>query len=215
MPSSFAERLRALHAAAPGAALLVLGPPDGYRRRRKGSAAPPACDDANWTEPPNLSPVREAQRAAAARENAYFWDWQAAMGGPCSMLRWAATSPPMAAPDHVHLFAPGYQATADALFRSHHGWFRTLSGRASRRLMLFPTLDFLLFFIVVLALMVPLTRTHELRKLTLVAASYFFYAQWNWHYCLLLAASSLLTYAGGIAIRAAASQLHAETGSSA
>jgi lysophospholipase L1-like esterase len=114
----FATRLRALHAAAPAAALLVLGPPDGYRHRRKGSTAAPACGDPNWTEPPNLSPIREVQRRVAAREGAYFWDWQAAMGGPCSMLRWAATSPPMAAPDHVHLFAPGYQATADALFRT-------------------------------------------------------------------------------------------------
>ena len=33
------------------------------------------------------------------------------------MLRWATTQPPMAAPDRVHLFAPGYQATAEALFR--------------------------------------------------------------------------------------------------
>jgi hypothetical protein len=51
--------------------------------------------------------------------------------------------------------------------------------------MLFPTLDFLLFFIVVLALMVPLARAPELRKLALVAASYFFYAQWNcwWTTC--------------------------------
>jgi D-alanyl-lipoteichoic acid acyltransferase DltB (MBOAT superfamily) len=66
--------------------------------------------------------------------------------------------------------------------------------------MLFPTLDFLLFFIVVLALMTLLTHAPELRKLTLVAASYFFYAQWNWHFCLLLAASSALTFLGGLAI---------------
>jgi hypothetical protein len=31
------------------------------------------------------------------------------------MLHWAETK--FAAPDHVHLFAPGYQATADELFR--------------------------------------------------------------------------------------------------
>ena len=68
--------------------------------------------------------------------------------------------------------------------------------------MLFPTLDFLLFFIVVLALMAPLVRRHELRKLVLVVASYWFYAQWNWHYCFLLAGSSLLTYLGGLAIGA-------------
>jgi lysophospholipase L1-like esterase len=113
----FEARLRSLRAAAPGAALLVLGPPDAYRRRRKGITAPPACGDPDWTEPPNLGPIREAERRIAAREGAYFWDWRAAMGGPCSMLRLATTSPPMAAPDRVHLFAPGYQATAEDLFR--------------------------------------------------------------------------------------------------
>jgi lysophospholipase L1-like esterase len=115
---AFADRLRELRAATPSAALLVLGPPDAYRHRRKGSTAPPACGDTNWTEPVNLAPIREVQRSVAAREGAYFWDWQAAMGGPCTMLRWAVTDPPMAAPDHVHLFAPGYQATAEALFRA-------------------------------------------------------------------------------------------------
>ena len=117
----------------PGAALLVLGPPDAYRHRPKGSTAPPACGDPNWTEPANLGPVREAERAVAAREGAYFWDWQAAMGGPCSMLRWAVTDPPMAAPDHVHLFAPGYQATAEVAVPRDHGRLRTLSRAASRQ----------------------------------------------------------------------------------
>jgi lysophospholipase L1-like esterase len=116
--ADFAARLRDLHAAAPGAALIVLGPPDGYRRRGKRSEAPIACGDPKWTEPPNLGAIREAERSAAARERAWFWDWQAAMGGACSMMRWTATMPPFAAPDHVHMFAPGYQATAEALFRS-------------------------------------------------------------------------------------------------
>jgi len=115
--TNFANRLHELRAAAPGAGLLVLGPPDAYRRVGRGSNAPAACGDATWTEPPKLGPIREAERAVTAREGAYFWDWQEAMGGPCSMLRWAMTKPPMAAPDHVHLYAPGYQATADNLFR--------------------------------------------------------------------------------------------------
>jgi lysophospholipase L1-like esterase len=115
--TAFAARLRALSAAAPHAALLVLGPPDAYRHRHKDSIAPIACGDPNWTEPPNLGPIRGIERRIAAQEGAYYWDWQAAMGGPCTMLRWATTTPPMAAPDRVHLFAPGYQATAEELFR--------------------------------------------------------------------------------------------------
>src|SRR5262249_33327320 len=86
-------------------------------RRPRHSTAPTSCGDSNWTEPPKLDAIRQVERRVAAHENAYFWDWRAAMGGACSMIRWAATVPPMAAPDHVHLYAPGYQATADDLFR--------------------------------------------------------------------------------------------------
>ena len=78
---------------------------------------PPPAATQPGPSPRSLAPIREAERAVTAREGAYFWDWQEAMGGPCSMLRWAMTKPPMAAPDHVHLYAPGYQATADNLFR--------------------------------------------------------------------------------------------------
>jgi hypothetical protein len=115
---NLAARLRQLHAAAPLAALLVLGPPDTYRRRPKHSTVPTACDNSEWTEPPNLQAIRETERAVALQENAYFWDWQAAMGGPCSILRWALTRPPMAASDREHLLAPGYRTSADALFRT-------------------------------------------------------------------------------------------------
>jgi hypothetical protein len=116
--ADFAASLRELHAAAPGAALLILGPPDVYRRRRKDSAEPVACGDPNWTEPANLRAIREVQRRVAPRENAYFWDWQAAMGGPCGVFRWAGTRPPMAAPDRGLILTPGYRATAEALFRT-------------------------------------------------------------------------------------------------
>jgi alginate O-acetyltransferase complex protein AlgI len=63
--------------------------------------------------------------------------------------------------------------------------------------MLFPTLDFLLFFVLVAAVMVALRRHHEARKLALVIASYIFYAQWNWHFCFLLASSSVVTFVAG------------------
>jgi len=65
---------------------------------------------------------------------------------------------------------------------------------------LFPTLDFLLFFLVVALASWVLRDRFEARKLFLVAASYFFYAQWNWRFCFLLAGSSLVSYAAGLAI---------------
>jgi D-alanyl-lipoteichoic acid acyltransferase DltB (MBOAT superfamily) len=64
--------------------------------------------------------------------------------------------------------------------------------------MLFPTLDFLLFFIAVLALLYLLRRRYEWQKRLLVVASYFFYAQWDWRFCFLLAFSSCVTYAAGL-----------------
>ena len=46
--------------------------------------------------------------------------------------------------------------------------------------MLFPTLDFLLFLLVVLTLLPLCGERHTWRKLLLCVASYVFYAQWNW-----------------------------------
>ncbi len=71
--------------------------------------------------------------------------------------------------------------------------------------MLFPTLDFLLFFFVVVAFAAPLAAYGRARNLMLVVASYYFYAQWNWHFCFLLAGSSVLTYLGGLGIAAMSS----------
>jgi lysophospholipase L1-like esterase len=114
--SRYAARLRLLHEAAPSAAILVIGPPDGSRPARGNPDGACPGDPPRWMIPPHLAEVREAQRAVARAAGAYFWDWSAAMGGPCSMTRWARTEPPMAAADHVHLLTPGYRATADQLF---------------------------------------------------------------------------------------------------
>jgi D-alanyl-lipoteichoic acid acyltransferase DltB (MBOAT superfamily) len=72
--------------------------------------------------------------------------------------------------------------------------------------MLFPTLEFLILFMIVAALMVPLRHRYEGRKLVLLAASYYFYAQWNWRFCFLLAFSSLLSFTAGRLIAASTRQ---------
>lgn len=66
--------------------------------------------------------------------------------------------------------------------------------------MLFPTLDFALFFIAVFALAWALRPYLEARKLLLLAASYFFYGYWDWRFLALLAGSSALNYLAGLAI---------------
>jgi alginate O-acetyltransferase complex protein AlgI len=67
---------------------------------------------------------------------------------------------------------------------------------------LFPTLDFLAFFLVVAAATAALDEYFTAKKAVLVAASYFFYAQWDWRFCFLLLFSSVVTYAAGLWIAA-------------
>jgi D-alanyl-lipoteichoic acid acyltransferase DltB (MBOAT superfamily) len=64
--------------------------------------------------------------------------------------------------------------------------------------MLFPTLDFALFFFAIFAFGWALRRHAEPRKLLLLAASYFFYGFWDWRFLALLAGSSTLNYLAGL-----------------
>jgi len=69
--------------------------------------------------------------------------------------------------------------------------------------MLFPTSAFLLFFLVVAAAMAALETRFVAKKTVLVLASYYFYAQWDWRFCFLLAFSTGLSYGAGRLIEAA------------
>ena len=60
--------------------------------------------------------------------------------------------------------------------------------------MLFPTLGFLWFFLVVAAAMAMLGTRFAAKKAVLVVASYYFYAQWDWRFCFLLGFSTALSY---------------------
>lgn len=119
----FTARVGAMRAAAGGAPVLVMGPPDGdWPARRSGPTAAAECPDGApgrdaWRKPPQLAAVRAAQARAAAANGWYFWDWARAMGGSCAMHRWATQDPPLALADHVHLRTAGYRITADALLR--------------------------------------------------------------------------------------------------
>jgi lysophospholipase L1-like esterase len=116
----YAEHVRALRRAAPWAAIMLIGPPDGARRAGPGDACPNdgSGQPVMWVIPPRLPEIRAVQQSLARAAGYGYWDWQAAMGGACSILPMTLTEPPMAAPDHVHMFAPGYRATAEILFQS-------------------------------------------------------------------------------------------------
>ena len=64
--------------------------------------------------------------------------------------------------------------------------------------MLFNSFHFIVFFVLVLALNQPLKRWPFAQKLMLLAASYYFYGQWQWHYLLLLWFSTIVDYTIGL-----------------
>lgn len=105
-------RLRAL---APGVPLLLLGPPDALSRNPDLRGAARDCAGTGLFAPPALAQVRAVQRRIAGELDLAWWDWQAAMGGPCSAARWAAASPALMRGDHVHLRGPGGAITARRL----------------------------------------------------------------------------------------------------
>ena len=65
--------------------------------------------------------------------------------------------------------------------------------------MVFPTLNFLLFYMALWPTAWALVRAgrHNLHKLTIIAASYFFYAFWSWKLAFLLLGSVLLNWGVG------------------
>src|SRR6202166_4667842 len=70
--------------------------------------------------------------------------------------------------------------------------------------MLFPTIDFGLFFALSLALVWSLNSQNNLKKVVLLALSLAFYASWNWRFLLLLLASGVISYLVGLYVDAAA-----------
>ena len=85
-----------------------------------------------WHPPPNLAMVREVQRAAAAREGLYFWDWSEVMGGECGIHAWSQLEPPMAWNDHVHLREAGYEASGRRLYETLMRQYATWRSQARR-----------------------------------------------------------------------------------
>ncbi|WP_140186624.1 SGNH/GDSL hydrolase family protein [Providencia stuartii] len=101
------EKIRQIRQRMPESVILLVGPNDSIKFSHAAS-----CEA---KMPVHLMNVIKIQKAIAAQENTLFWDWQAFMGGPCSIRSWAAQD--LARPDHVHLSAEGYKKSAQALYR--------------------------------------------------------------------------------------------------
>ncbi|MEO6393101.1 MAG: GDSL-type esterase/lipase family protein [Pyrinomonadaceae bacterium] len=91
--------IKMFKAAAPGASVIVFGPPDRADN-----------DDATTRMPAML----EAQRRAAKEAGAAFWCSFDAMGGPGSMDTWITQG--LGQGDHVHLTSAGYQRIGDMFY---------------------------------------------------------------------------------------------------
>lgn len=69
--------------------------------------------------------------------------------------------------------------------------------------MLFNSIEFLLFLPVVFALYWFIFKELRFRNLLVVTASYLFYGWWDWRFLLLIALTSLCSYASGILLEKA------------
>jgi len=74
--------------------------------------------------------------------------------------------------------------------------------------MLFNSVDFLIFFIIVFSVNYALRKTLKPRVLFLLLCSYFFYASWNNYLLLLILASTLIDYFAALQIEKAETPIH-------
>jgi lysophospholipase L1-like esterase len=105
------QAIRALRAAAPNAAILLMGAPSSAKSR------PPHINGGcRIPLPPSLIKVQNSQRRIARQEKTLYWDWAAFMGGNCGAQLWLKQKPALMRPDLIHMSAEGYSASADALY---------------------------------------------------------------------------------------------------
>lgn len=103
--------------AVPGAACLLLGPPDRAIDTKDG-----------WVTAPKIIEVIAAQRRVAEAAGCAFYDQLEAMGGSGSIATWATEDPPRAQKDRVHLTRDGYvqlgATLVSDLLRGYSSWRR-------------------------------------------------------------------------------------------
>lgn len=100
------ERIRRL--AGWNVPILLIGAPDAATRSMavaSNGLSPPVPCDGGWATPGLLADVREQQRRLAFQLGLGFWDWNAAMGGACTIGTWQQNG--LARGDRVHFTRAG------------------------------------------------------------------------------------------------------------
>lgn len=91
------QKIRQIRQASPKTAVMIVAAPETL----KSTAG--ECG----SRPIKLQAVQQMQLQVAQSEHTLYWDWQAAMGGSCSMKSWISNG--LASRDGVHFSATGYQ----------------------------------------------------------------------------------------------------------
>lgn len=139
--------LKQLQAGASKASIAILAPPDSARiprycgkavRKQASCKSLSASERRNyrkmlrnkdrtlcrWHAPPKLAAVRSALQRIATRNDVFYWDWSAVMGGQCGTDEWTRQRPKLAHGDRVHLTNRGYRRSADDLYAKLRGTVR-------------------------------------------------------------------------------------------
>lgn len=88
--------------------ILLVGAPDAATRSMtlaSNGLSPPVPCGAGWATPGLLADVRDQQRRMAFQLGLGFWDWNAAMGGACTIGQWQQNG--LARGDRVHFTRAG------------------------------------------------------------------------------------------------------------
>jgi hypothetical protein len=108
----FSKLLGRLRHMAPEAAILVIGPPDGYLRSHGRLHTMPEMDG-----------IIAAQQNACRENRCAFWDLREHMGGIGSMRDWELAG--LAQRDYIHFNPTGYRNIGEALFADIIRYYNT------------------------------------------------------------------------------------------
>jgi len=116
MREALTEGVRVLRREVPSAAVMLMTAPDTLAAAAKAGGGG-ACGGRALAR---YEGVLAVQNEVARSERTLLWNWQTAMGGPCSRAAWEAVE--YAAKDGVHLQIKGYEASADRFVNDLFAW---------------------------------------------------------------------------------------------
>ena len=103
---NFSKQIRFLKRQCPNVPILIIGVSD-MAHQQEGKFEP-------YT---NIHQIKQLQKKIAANTGCIFWDLEAFMGGPGSMINWVGATPALGRKDYTHFTEAGAKKIGDELFR--------------------------------------------------------------------------------------------------